>query len=146
MENLIKSRLAMLHKVAPDSIGDLLRLELESTDESGEEFWLRGKTQGWMRNAAGILHGGMGATLVDQAMGAIAYCMMPGPGTAPAIELNVSYHRPLIPGEDVRLWVRALSVTRTLMRFECRAYQTDRPNRLCISATATYFYKPLERD
>ena len=145
MEHLIRERLAKLHEVAPDSIGDLLRLELESADENKGEYLILGKTQSWMRNAAGILHGGMGATLVDQAMGAIAYCKMPGPGTAPAIELNVSYHRPLIPGEDVRLWVRTLSVTRTLMRFECRAFQADRPERLCVSATATYFYKPAEK-
>lgn len=145
MENLIRERLALLHEVAPDSIGDLLRLELVSADEEKGEYRLQAQTQGWMRNAAGILHGGIGATLVDQAMGAIAYCKMPGTGTAPTIELSVSYHRPLIPGEAVDLLVRTLSVTRTLMRFECRAYQAGDPERLCVSSTATYYYKPAAR-
>lgn len=142
MEHLIKERLAKLHAVAPESIGDLLRLELASADEEKGEYLLIAKTQPWMRNAAGILHGGIGATIVDQAMGAIAYCKMPGPGTAPTIELNVSYHRPLIPGEDVQVQVQQLSITRTLLRFTCRAFQAGQPDRLCISANATYFFKP----
>lgn len=145
MENLIRNRLALLHEVAPDSIGDLLRLELESYDPERQEYWLRGRTLGWMRNVAGTLHGGMGATLMDQTMGAVAYCLMPGEGFAPTIEMNVSYHRPLMPGEDVRVRVSVVSVTRSLIRLESRAYQADRPDRLCISATAAYFYKPLER-
>lgn len=142
MEHLIRERLALLHEVAPDSIGDLLRLELESADGERDEYWLRCRTQGWMRNAAGTLHGGMGATILDQALGTVAYCRMPGEGFAPTIDLNVSYHRPLDPGKDVRIWVHVLSVTRTLLRLEGRAYQADRPDRLCLSATATYFYKP----
>ena len=145
MENLIRNRLALLHEVAPDSIGDLLRLELESYDPERQEYWLRGRTLEWMRNVAGTLHGGMGATLMDQTMGAVAYCLMPGEGFAPTIEMNVSYHRPLIPGEDVRVRVSVVSVTRSLIRLESRAYQADRPDRLCISATAAYFYKPRER-
>lgn len=144
MKDLIQKRLELLHERAPDSIGDLLRMEAVWADEEAGEYLLRARTLDWMRNAHGSLHGGMGATLVDQAMGAVAYCKMPGPGNALTMELNVSYHRPLVPGEDVLLRVMTLSVTRSLIRLECRAAQADHPDRLCVSATAAFFFKPQD--
>lgn len=81
MTEEVKAPLELLHRVAPDSIGDQLRLEVLECE--GDTCLLRGKTQAWMRNAHGVLHGGMGATVANQAMGAVAI--------RPAREL----HRPL---------------------------------------------------
>ena len=130
-------RLEQLHTLAPDSIGDMLQLELVDSDGEAGLYVLRSKTQHWMRNIAGTLHGGMCATLVDQAMGCVAYCAKPGEGTAPTVEMNVSYHRPMIPGEDVFIRVRLVSPGRRLMHLAAEAYQKDK---LCLSATAVYIY------
>lgn len=140
MTEQVKARLELLHQVAPDSIGDLLRLEVLEYD--GEAYLLRGKTQPWMRNAHGTLHGGMCATLVDQAMGAVAYCHKPGEGVAPTIEMHVNYHRPLMPGEDVRIRVKVISATKSLIHTAAEVYRDSAPEKLCITASATYFYKP----
>ena len=68
---------------------------------------------------------------------------MPGEGIAPTIDLQVSYHRPLIPGEDVLIRVKVVSVTKSLMYLSSEACQASRPDRICITSTATFFYKPM---
>jgi len=136
-------RLEQLHTLAPGSIGDMMGLELVDCDPDHGIYTMRCKTYDWMRNIAGTLHGGMCATLVDQAMGCVAYCARPGEGIAPTVELNVEYHRPLIPGKDVRMDIHLVSVTRSLMHLAAEAYVADEPEKLCISASAVYFYKPL---
>ena len=134
-----------LHEVAPDSAGDILGLEVLDYNEQTEEFLMRGRTQAWMRNAHGTLHGGICATMADQAMGSVACCYKRGEGILPAIELSLNYHRPLMPGENVLIRVRPLSVTRTLISTTAELYQESQPEKICTSARATYFYKEMGR-
>ncbi len=141
MEQKIRDRLAAMHTSAPGSIGDILCFELLSCDETAGEYAFRCHTEFWMRNFNGTLHGGMSAAIVDQAMGFVAHCVKRGEGMAPAIELQLSYHRPLIPGEDADVTVKVRSVTRSLIRLSAEVYQAGREDRLCVTATATYFSK-----
>lgn len=145
MIELIKQRLVQLHEVAPETVGDLLRLQPLEYDEQRQEVLFSGKTEPWMRNPQGTLHGGMCATIADQGMGAVAYCVKPGEGIAPAIELHLNYHRPLIPGEGVLIRVRVVSVTKSLIHLAAELYRESAPDKLCVSSSATYFYKPVER-
>lgn len=144
MIEMINARLKQLHAVAPQSIGDLMGLEPLEYDAERKECLMRCKTDSWMRNGHGTLHGGMGAAIADQAMGLLAYIMKQGEGIAPAIELQLNYHRPLIPGEDVLLRVRTVSVTRTLIHMAAELYRASQPEKLCISSHATYFYVPAK--
>ena len=141
LEQTVRDRLAAIHTLAPGSIGAQMDYELLDCDPQAGEYTLLCRTMPWMRNIPGTLHGGMCATVVDQAMGFIAYCVKRGEGTAPTVELQVSYHRPLIPGEDVVVKVKVVSVTRSLMRFSSEAYQAGKPEKVCLTATATYFNK-----
>ena len=141
MEQIVRDRLASIHSLAPGSIGDQMQYELLYCNPEAGEYTLLCKTCPWRRNIPGTLHGGMCATVVDQAMGFIAHCVKRGNGTAPTVELQVSYHRPLNPGEDVVTRIRVVSVTRTLMRLSCEAFQAGKPDKVCLTATATYFNK-----
>ena len=143
MEAVVRSRIALLHRAVPGSIGDQMAFELTDCDPEQGEYTLRCRTFDWMRNVAGTLHGGMCATVVDQAMGFIAYCVKPGEGTAPTVQMQVTYHRPLIPGEDVTVKVRVVSVTRSLMHLTAEAALASAPAKVCLTAVGTYFYKPL---
>ena len=142
LAELVRSRIALLHEVVPDSIGDQMHFELVDCDPDHGAYTLRCKTAEWMRNVAGTLHGGMCATIVDQAMGFIAYCIKPGEGTAPTVQMQVSYHRPLIPGEKAVVRVKVVSVTKSLMHLSAEVFPETSPERLCLSASAIYFYKP----
>lgn len=137
----VRDRIVELHEIAPDSIGDRMGYELLSCDEEGRHFRLRCHTFDWMRNGPGTLHGGMCATVVDQAMGFIAYCIKPGEGIAPTVQMQVTYHRPLVPGEQVIVDVHVISRTKSLMNLSAEAYPELRPEKISLTASATYLYK-----
>ncbi len=135
----IRKRMARLKEVAPQSVGVMLDLELVGFEDG--EYILRGKTFPWMQNGHGTLHGGFIATLADHAMGLVSNSALPGEGVAPAIELQMNYHRPLIPGEDVLIRVQLRSVTRSLIHTSAELFRASVPEKLCASSRATYFYK-----
>lgn len=142
LSKAIRERIAELHAIAPESIGDRMEYVLTEWDDEKGIYSFTCRTFDWMRNGPGTLHGGMCATVIDQAMGFVAYCAKPGQGTAPTVSMNVSYHRPLIPGQDVRVTVWVQSVTKSLMHFSAEAALLADPNKLCLSGNATYFYRP----
>ncbi len=143
---VLLTRLEELHTLAPGSIGDQMELEFVRSDPAQGLYEMRCKTQHWMRNIAGTLHGGMCATLADQAMGCVAYCAKPGEGIAPTVEMNVSYHRPLIPGEDVLIRVWLVTASRSLMHLRSELSLVGAPEKLCLSATGVYFYKEIPHE
>ena len=142
LEHLVQRRLRYFKEHLTDTIAAYLDLELLSCDERRNEYVFRGTPAPWMINFHGTLHGGMGATFVDQAMGHMAFCLKPGPGIAPTVDMNVKYHRPLFAQDPVLLRVRLVSRTKSLMHLSCEASQAAAPEKVCISATATYYYKP----
>ncbi len=141
MKERILARLASIHVLAPGSIGAQMNYSLVNCDEDAGEYTLLCHTFDWMRNIPGTLHGGMCATVVDQAMGFIAYCLKKEDGIAPTVQMSVDYHRPLIPGEDVVVKIKVVAVTRSLMRLSCEAYQASNQDKVCLTSTATYFNK-----
>jgi uncharacterized protein (TIGR00369 family) len=140
----VRARIKELHEIAPGSIGDQMCYEVLSSSVDGRTLHMRCRTFDWMRNGPGTLHGGMCATVVDQAMGFAAYCLKPGPGVAPTVQMQVEYHRPLIPGESALVDVHVVSQTKSLMHLSAEAYAENQPEKVCLTASATYFYKPAE--
>ena len=130
-----------VHRKVPGSIGDLLEFRVLSEDREKGEYLMQCRTQDWMRNAIGTLHGGMGATIIDQAMGFVAYSYMTGPGTAPTIPMQRNYPRPMRPGEEVIVRVRVISVTRTLISMVCEASMASEVDQICITGSATSFLR-----
>lgn len=143
-EEDLRLRIDQLSEAAPGSIGDILQFRFLHYDAAEDVYTMTCKTELWMRNAAGTLHGGMCATILDQAMGFVSFCRKPGEGIAPTIQLEVDYHRPLIPGEIVLVKVRVISITHTLMHLSAEAMRYDHPEKVCLSGSGIYFYKPSE--
>ena len=139
---VIRSRIAQISEVAPDSIGDMMHYELLECNPEKGDYLLSCRTEDWMRNFAGTLHGGMCATILDQAMGFVLYCLKSGEGAAPTVQLSVNYHRPLIPGTGVLVKVHLVSMTRSLMSLSAEAWEKDNPEKICLSGTGLYFYNP----
>ena len=140
----VRERIRELHAFAPDSIGDRLEFRVISCSGGGGECLFECRTSDWMRNAFGTLHGGMCATVMDQAMGFVAYCVKPGEGITPTVQMQVEYHSPLIPGKSIFVRVQVVSAGKTLIHMAAQAWQTDREDTLCLSATGLYFYKPIK--
>ncbi len=142
LEQYIRRRITHTHTDYRGTVAAMLDMELLDLDEEKGEFTLLGKTAPWMRNYHGTLHGGMGATLLDQAMGYVAFCLQTEEGIMPTVSMNVNYHRPLLTTEDVLLKVRLVAKTRSLMHMACDAYRISQPEKLCLSANATFYFKP----
>lgn len=141
---LLRRRIAQVAEFAPGSIGDMLRFELLECDPEAGDYFLSCRTEEWMRNPAGTLHGGLCATVLDQAMGLIPYCLKTEAGTAPAVQLSVNYHRPLIPGTEVLVKVHVVSVTKSLITLSAEARSKENPEKLCLSGTGLYLWKPAQ--
>ena len=144
MEVKLRRRIAQITEEVPGSIGDMLHFDLLECDEAKGDYTMTCRTTPWMRNYAGTLHGGLCATILDQAMGFVSYCLKPGEGTAPTVQIEVDYHRPLVPGEDVLVKVHVVTATRSLMNLTAEAMEIGNPDRICLSGSGIYFYKPAE--
>ena len=138
MGEKVRRRVAEVN-AAPGSIAGMMNFRLESCANGDIVFTCQ--TMPWMRTPAGTLHGGLCATILDQAMGFVAYCLKAGEGTAPTVHLSVDYHRPLHPGEGVEVTVRVVSVTRNLMNLTAEACQESHPEKICLSGSGVYFFK-----
>lgn len=144
LESIVRQRIAQISEEVPGSIGDMMHFQLVACDPEKGDYTMTCQTLPWMRNFAGTLHGGMCASILDQAMGFISYCLKPGEGTAPTVQLEVDYHRPLIPGEEVLVRVHVVSLTRSLMNLTAEAVRPENPDKICLSGSGIYFYKPAE--
>ena len=141
---LLRRRIAQVSEFAPGSIGDMLHFELLECDPEAGDYFLSCRTETWMRNPAGTLHGGLGATVLDQAMGLIPYCLKTEAGIAPTVQLSVNYHRPLNPGAEVVIKVQVVSVSRSLITLSAEARSKENPEKLCLSGTGLYLWKPAQ--
>ena len=134
----VRRRVAEVNADASGSIAGMMNFRFESCADGDVVFTCQ--TMPWMRNPAGTLHGGLCATILDQAMGFVSYCLKAGEGTAPAVHLSVDYHRPLRPGERVIARVRVVSVTRNLINLTAEACQESLPEKICLSGSGVYFF------
>ena len=135
--------LSELHRLAPDSIGDLLRFQVASCKPEAGEYCFRVSTKDWMKNAFGSLHGGIIGTIVDQGMGMLATCMMGGKALTPTVQMNITYQHPLMPRDPVLLQIRVEAVTRTLLYLRSEARNADHPDKLCATASGVFYIKML---
>ena len=136
----VRIRIAQAESSAPGSIAEMLSFQFVSCED--DEIVMTCQTMPWMRNPAGTLHGGMCATILDQAMGFLAYGLRAGEGIAPTVHLAVDYHRPLCPGEPVIVKVRVVSVTRRFFTLTAQASQISCSEKVCLSGSGTYYFKP----
>ena len=142
MSQRLERRLETMRTEGKDTIGDILQLQVVECNTTTGEFLFRGKAAPWMRNLAGTLHGGMCATFIDQCLGLVARCLKDGQGgLTPTLDMALHYLRPLMPDEDVLIRIQVLSVSRSIIHMGAQAYVASKPEKLCISANGTSFFK-----
>lgn len=135
----VRRRIAQVDASIPGSIAEMLRFEVVGEDKG--DIVMTCGTMPWMRNSAGTLHGGLCATILDQAMGFVSCCLKEGNDIAPTVQMSISYHRPLHPGEQVIVKVHVVSVTHSLMNLTAEASQATCPEKICLSGSGMYFVR-----
>lgn len=98
------------------------------------------KTQPWMANPGGTLHGGMCAVLMDMALGILVGCLPAGPRrNSVTVELRMGYLRPAPLGETLHLHAQVIKTGSTLLYASgsiCRPGEAEQP---LTTAEAVYF-------
>lgn len=139
MEERVRRTMEFQRHPANDNIEDWMGLKLVSCDEEKREYVARARTHKWMRNAVDHVHGGISTAFLDQAMGCVCHCQKESAEVAPTIEMNLSFHRPVLTDSDILVKVQVVSVTRHLIRMAGQIVMEDAPEKVCVSATATFY-------
>lgn len=141
----LKKYIEYIQENHPGTIGEMLKFQVVSCDEIGEHYVLRCKTEPWMCNHYGTLHGGLCATILDQAMGMVCCCLKKGFGTCTTVQLEADYHRPIVAGEDILVQVHVMSVTRSLINMTAELVQPSKPDKFSVTGSAIFFYRDDDR-
>lgn len=104
----------------------------------GPTLWveLEYDTKAWASNPMGIVHGGILALMLDNAMGLTCYCIY-GHFT-PTISMNLTYARPVPLEQTVRLRVTTTLAGGTTAQLQAQIYLPDHPERPLVSASGVY--------
>ena len=135
----VKQTLEFQRNPEKDNIEDWIPMELLGYDADHQEYRIKATTAAWMRNAVGNVHGGIITAYLDQAMGCVCHCQKASAEIAPTIEMNLSFHRPVLTNQEILIRVQVLSVTRHLIRMTSQVSMADAPEKICVSASATFY-------
>jgi uncharacterized protein (TIGR00369 family) len=127
------------------TIADMLKFEVVSCDEENDNYVLKCRTEPWMCNHYGTLHGGLCATILDQAMGMVCSCIKKGYGTCTTVQLESDYHRPIPAGDDILVHVHVMSITRVLMNLTAEIVHPDKPNKFAVTGSGIFFFRDDDR-
>ncbi len=87
-------RAMMRGEVAGPPIALLLGMEIDEVDEGRVVFSIEPKE--FQYNPAGVVHGGLAATLCDSAMTCAVYASLPAGVATTTVELKVNFVRPIV--------------------------------------------------
>ena len=139
LEEKIRYTLEFQRHPEQDNIEDWIPMRLVSANPEKNEYLIRAETKAWMRNAVDHVHGGISTAYLDQAMGCVCHCQKESAEIAPTIEMNLSFHRPVLTDSTILIRVQVLSVTRHLIRMAGQIAMESAPEKTCVSATATFY-------
>lgn len=137
----LKKYVEVLRTNFSGTIAEMLKFEVVSCDEVNDNYVLKCKTEPWMSNHYGTLHGGICATIMDQAMGMVVSCLKKGYGTCTTVQLETDYHRPLAAGEDILIQVHVMSVTRSLINMTAEIIDPTKPAKFAVTGSAIFFFR-----
>ena len=138
MEHTLRSYLDRLAAGGDGTFNGMVAAELDRCDREKRTLTLRVRTQTWMENPNGVIHGGVSAAMLDMAMGALARYFTGG-GMCPTVSMSVNYLRPVPVGAVVYLQAELPKLGSALCYTTGRILGEDRPDRVLCTATGVYF-------
>lgn len=115
-----------------------MKSRYESCDFEKKTLLLSFPVEEYMRNPAGVMHGGAVAGALDITMGSLTFYMS-GEFLTPTINMNVSYERPIPTGKRMFVEAVCLSCGKTMAYATARAWMEGVPEKIVASASGTYF-------
>lgn len=137
-EEKIRELIHQIGDMDPAPIGAMFGFELQRYYCDNDEAFFRCGTLPWMRNTAGMLHGGISTAVLDQAMSFVARALKADDQQTMTIQLQVSHHRPIIPEKKLDVIVRKTSISRSFIHFYGEIWQNEK---LSLSGTGIFYLK-----
>ena len=128
-------------RLAPPPLARVIGFHIVEVGDGQVEFAL--EPRGDLENLAGALHGGVAASLLDNALGAAVLSLLPAGARSATLNLNVSYLRTLtVRSGMITARARVLRLTRAAAFVEGEV--TDARGEVCAQAVATFAVNYLE--
>lgn len=141
MEYGLRKYVEIMHSNYSGTIADMLKFEVVSCDEVNDHYVLKCHTEPLMCNHYGTLHGGICATIMDQAMGMVCSCLKKGFGTCTTLQLESDYHRPIPAGDYLLVQVHVMSVTRSVINMTCELINPSKPEKFSVTGSSIFFFR-----
>lgn len=120
------------------SFNMLMKPHYEDCDFQKKTLLLSFMVEDYMRNPAGVMHGGAMAGALDITMGSLTFYSC-GEYLTPTINMNVSYERPGIVGKRIFVESQLLSCGKTMAYATARAWVEGQKDKIIGSAAGTYY-------
>lgn len=124
-------------ELRPGTINAGLAPQLVDCDPDAGWVELKYEVAEWMRNLRGSVHGGAVCAILDNVMGALAWCVAGGT-PCPTLSLQTSFVRPLTVGTVVHARADLTSGGRTLSYTQGRIWLEGTEERILSTGTAVY--------
>lgn len=137
MERTLRTLDERYNREQSGAVLGMLQRSLCAVDADAGTVTYRFLPQPWMRNPVGVIHGGILATMLDNAMGMTASACSGG-GMTPTVELQVSYLAPAVVDKPVLVRVTLRRAGRSMMRLTAELWQEGGADALAATATGTF--------
>src|ERR1700719_1091795 len=122
-------------RLAPPPMARLIGFHVVAVGDGQAEFAL--EPRGDLENLAGALHGGVAASLLDNALGAAVQSLLPAGARSATLNLNISYLRGLaVRSGTITAQGRVVRLTRSVAFVEGTV--TNSQGEVCAQAVATF--------
>lgn len=121
----------------PGTFLEQMNPQLIELDENLDSLILLFKTEPWMRNPRGMVHGGIIATMADISMGVLARFV--SQDMMPTIQLSISYLRGMAVYEDIYVKASCHKKGRQIVFMGCNGYAGSAPEKLLFTADGSFF-------
>lgn len=115
-----------------------MKSRYESCDFENKTLLLSFPVEEYMRNPAGVMHGGAVAGALDITMGSLTFYMC-GEFLTPTINMSVAYERPIPTGKRLFVESTCLSCGKTMAYATAKAWVEGQPGKIVASASGTYY-------
>ena len=138
MEQTLREIIEEVKRAHPDAIGTQLIPDLVecSYEHKSAEFKITILPS--MSNPKGMTHGGVIATIFDNATGILANSLVED-GWCPTINLQITYIKPVHLNSVLHVIVRVQSAGRSLINLYAEAFDEENRQRLLATATGQFF-------
>ena len=141
----LKKYIEIMYKDYGGTIAEMLKFRVVSCDEVRDDYVFACSTERWMCNHYGTLHGGICATIMDQAMGMVCSCLKKGFGTCTTVQLESDYHRPIPAGDEILVQVHVMSVTKSLINMTAEIIHPSKPDKFSVTGSGIFFFRDDDR-